>query len=308
MSATTILLYGRTNSGKSSQVGVLAEHVYKTTGKKTRLYTSDKGGIDPVAPYVTNGYYPYPTLDIIEPVEIGETSPWVFLNKSVRGYIRDTTGKWVLDAARNEQVGLYVFESMNSIAELLKLDMEQKAAQGVNIGGGGNIAFAVSGDGESFKIGGANMAMYGVAQSRIKEEVWQSQRLSAQYVLWTAGASKDDDGISTTKVIGPDVIGKALTGEVPRWFNYTFRIDVIAAQGGKPERHLLYLGSHSDVGAGNAPGLGNIRRPLDAPTIKETIIEPADLVKALHMVRDESAKAAVDVIKKRLEAHAKGGS
>ena len=292
MSCTTILLYGRTGSGKSTQIGVLAEHVFKTTGKKTRLYTADKGGADSITPYVT--------LGVIEPVEIGESSPWIFLNKACKGFTRDDKGKWVLDQAKNDTIGFYAFESISGIGELIKLDMEQKAATGTNIGGGGNISFLVSGDGESLKIGGSNMAMYGVAQSRLKEEIWSSQKLNAEYVMWTTGVSKDDDGVSAGKIIGPDAIGKALTGELPKWFNYTMRQDVLPAQGGKPQRHIIYLGSHMDVNAGNAASLGNIRRPLDAPPLAQMTVEPADIVKALQLVRDESQKVAVEVIRKRL--------
>lgn len=292
MSATTILLYGRSNSGKSTQIGVLAEHVYKTTGLNTRLATADKGGIDSIMPYVQ--------LGIIEPIEIGETDPWIFLNKVVRGYIRDAAGKWVLDKERNAKIGFYAFESLRGIAECLMLDMARKAGQGINIGGGANIAFGVKGDGEELKISGSNMAHYGVAQSRMTDEVWESQKLPAQYILWTSSVSKDEDGVSAGKVLGPDVIGKALTAEVPRWFHFTMRLDVLPAQQGKGERHLLYLGTHTDLGAGNAAALGNIRRPLDAPPLKELIVEPANIVTALRLVRDEGQQAAMEVIRKRL--------
>jgi hypothetical protein len=146
------------------------------------------------------------------------------------------------------------------------------------------------------------MAHFGVAQARMTEEVWESQKLPAQYVLWTSSVSKDDDTTAGGKVLGPDVIGKALTAEVPRWFNYTFRLDVVPAQNNMAERHLLYMGSHVDVGAGNAAGMGNIRRPLDAPPlegVKNNIIEPADLVKALTMLSG-GQDAATAAIKKRL--------
>jgi len=292
--ATTILLYGRTNSGKSTQIGVLAEHVRKTIGKNTRLYTADKGGIDPILPYVD--------LGIIEPVEIGESDPWVFLNKAVRGYIRDTNGKWVLDKKKNESIGFYAFESLRGIAEALMMDMARKASNGINIGGGSNIAFAVQGDGETLKISGSNMTHYGIAQARMTDEVWESQKLSADYILWTSSVSKDDDGVSSGKVLGPDVIGRALTAEVPRWFHYTARIDVLPAQGGKHERHIMYLGTHVDQGAGNAAGLGNIRRPLDAPHLKDITVEPANIVRFLQLVRDEGRAAAGEVIRKRLGA------
>lgn len=178
-------------------------------------------------------------------------------------------------------------------------NMTVKAGQNVSIGGGANISFSVGGDGETLKVSGTNMAMFGVAQSRMTEEIWASQRLSADYIVWTSSVSKDEDTTASGKILGPDVIGKALTAEVPRWFHYTFRLDVLPAQMGKPERHLLYLGNHVDVGAGNAAGLGNTRLPLDANKLETNIIEPADLVKALELL-DGGYNQAKEAIQKRL--------
>lgn len=285
----TILLYGRTRSGKSTQIGQLAESVFKATGKITRLYSADRGGFDPIKPYVD--------LGVIEVIEIGESDPWVFLNKAVRGYVRDANGKWV--AGKNDNVGVFAFESMTAFADELMASMARKAAENVNIGGGANISFQVSGDGETLKVSGSNMAHYGVCQSRIKEEVWQSQKLNAEFIVWTASASKDEDQEASGKVLGPAVVGKAMTAEVPRWFNLTFRMDALPATMGKPERHLLYLGNHVDPGAGNAVGLGNTRTPLDAPPITQNVIEPASIVKALELI-DGGYTSALETIRKRL--------
>ena len=284
----TILLYGRTRSGKSTQIGELAEYVKKTEGKTTRLYTADRGGIDPIRPYVD--------LGVIEVVAQNETDPWIFLNKAVRGQVRDAKGKWTPGV--NGNVGLFAFESMTAFADALMASMAKKAGENVNIGGGANISFTVAGDGETLKISGSNMAHYGVCQSRITEEVWESQKLDASYILWTASVSKDDDQTASGKVLGPAVAGKSLTHEVPRWFNLSFRIDAIPAQQGKPERHVLYLGNHLDVAAGNAVGLGNTRTPLDAPELPASI-EPASLVKAITLI-DQASLQALEVVKMRM--------
>lgn len=288
MTATSILLYGRTRAGKSASVAELAEHVYRTTAKKTRVYTADRGGTGPMAPHIQ--------LGIIDVVEQGATDPWIFLNRATKGQVRDADGRWV--PGNNGDIGLFAFESMTAFAEALMASLAGKAAEGVNIGGSANISFAVQGDGETLKVGGSNMAHYNVVQTRITEEVWASQRLAAQYILWTASVSKDDDTTSVNKVLGPQVVGKALTAEVPRWFNLSFRIDAIPAQGGKPERHIIYLGNSTDVTSGNAVGLGNTRVPRDAPELPASI-EPASLVKAIQLIEDANIKAT-DVVKRRL--------
>lgn len=288
-SRKTILLYGRTRAGKSTQIGELAEYVFKTTGKMTRLYTADRGGVDPIRPYVD--------LDIIEVVEQGESDPWIFLNKVVRGFVRGEKGNWVPGV--NDKIGLFAFESMTAFADSLMTSLAAKSALGTSIGGAANVSFTVQGDGETLKIGGSNMAHYSIVQTRITEEVWQSQTLNAPYILWTASVSKDDDLTASGKVLGPAVVGKALTHEVPRWFNLSFRIDAIPAQMGKPERHILYLGNHVDMAAGNAVGLGNTRTPLDSTPLPATI-EPASIVQALNLI-DQSHGQALEVIKRRMK-------
>lgn len=295
MPATTILLYARTGSGKTTQIGRLAEEIYTTTGKKTRLNSADRGGSDTIQPYID--------LNIIEPEYIGDCSPWIWLNKVVRGYVR-RNGRWVLDKAANAQIGLHAFESTHAIAKLLKLDMERKAALGINIGGDTNTSFDVTDGEEKLKVGTTKgFQKFSIPQARLWEEMLESHKLDTDYVLWTAGVNKGDDDVNTAaKVIGPDIIGNALTPSLPMDFHYTFRMDVKPGIAGKAPTHQLFLGTHQDSNAGNATALGNIRRPLDAEPLKEYIIEPADIVKALKAVRQDAQAQATAKIKARIEA------
>jgi hypothetical protein len=287
----TILLFGRTNSGKTAQIGVLADYVRKTTGLLTRLYTADKGGTSTIEPQIQDG-----TISV---VDIEATDPWIFLNNAALGNVRDAAGKWV--PGKNDHVGLFAFESFRSIAEELLQYCGDQATKGINIGGGPNVSFKVAGDGQTLTVGGGNQTHYRIVQERMTGEIWKSLRLPAPYILWSSSVSKDEDTTSSGKVLGPDVIGKALTAETPRWFHWTFRMDVLPAQMGKLERHLLYLGTHADVGAGNAAGLGNIRLPLNSPPLPTTIIEPADIVKAIELIEAGTA-AAIESRKKQFAA------
>ena len=284
----TVLLYGRTRSGKSTMLGELAEYVKKIEGKNTRIYTCDKGGVDPLQPYID--------LGIIEVVEQKDTDIWLFLNKAVRGFVRDEKGKWI--PGKNENIGIFAFESMTAFAESLMASMCKKAGENISIGGGANVSFSVGGEGEVLKVSGSNMAMYGICQARMTDEIWESQKLNASFIVWTASASKDEDQTAGGKVIGPALIGKALTAEIPRWFNLSFRIDALPAQQGKPERHIIYLGNSVDLASGNAVSLGNTRTPLDSPDLPVSL-EPASIVKALHLI-DEAGKGAIEKIKARL--------
>ena len=289
MAKKTILLYGRSGSGKTTLIGELSEYVMATYGLKTRLYTADRGGVDSIQPYID--------LGVIEIVRLGASDPWIFLDQASKGNVKDAAGKWV--AGDNAKIGLYAFESMKSFADAVMEWMKKKSAEGVNIGGGSNIAFQAQGDGLTLKIGGANQSHYGVAQGFMTEKIWASQNLNSEYLVWTSSVSKDDDGNSGGKILGPDVIGQKLTPITPGWFDLTFRTDVTPASQSAKEKHLLYIGIHADMAAGGAAALGNVRLPLDAPQLTSTIIEPASLVKALKLL-EGGAGAAKAAIQKRL--------
>lgn len=280
MAGTKILLYGRTGSGKTAQIGELAEYVFVKTGLPTMLWTADKGGTKTIQPYID--------LGIIQVTEIGTSDPFIFLNKACGGYVRDAAGKWV--KADLTKIGMAAFESFRSFADSMMICMEGKLAAGVNIGGSAGTSFQAASDGETLKISGGNQSIYGVAQNQIRNEVWNSHKLVVPYLIWTSAVSKDEDINAAGKVLGPDVIGKAMTTVTPYWFDYTLRCDTVAAQNGKPERHLMYLGTHADVNAGGAAGLGNVRLPLDG-TLSTTIIEPASIVKALEAIEGGSHSA-----------------
>ena len=286
----SILLYGDSGDGKSTLIGEFAEHVFKTTGKRTRLCSADRGGTESVKPYID--------LGIIELVLFDDSDPWVWLNSVVQGKIKKD-GKWILGA--NDNIGFYAFESLTSIGDELMLSLAKKAASGANIGGGASVSFKVNDSGENLSISGNNQSHYGVVQSQITEKVWQSQKLPG-WVAWTAAVKRDDDPNSVGKVLGPAVAGKALTGELPRWFTYCFRVAATPGSAGQAEKHILHMGDHSEAGS---KGLGNTRVPLDAPKIPSTV-EPASLVKAIKLIEDSYAPS-LEAIKKRLGDSLKPG-
>lgn len=291
-----MLIWGRSGSGKTQAVADLAEYIRMTTGKKSLVYSIDKGGVGPLLPLVELG-----VIDLIGQDFNGvDTDPFMFLAKAARGEVRDKAGKWV--KADLSQYGLVANESFTGFGDALMNALSEKAAQGVNIGGAAGINFTVNSDGESMKVGGSNMAHYQVSQSRMLDEFWRSQKLPVDYVVWTASASKEDDSTSASKVIGPAGPGKALTAELPRHCDLCFRIDCIPAQNGKPKRHVIYLGTSVDVNAGNAVALGNTRIPAGGKELPQTV-EPASIVKVLALLAESEATAKV-----ALEARLKGAA
>ena len=295
MKRKTILLYGRTRAGKSAQLGDLAKHIKITTGKNTRIYHVDNGGYGVLEPHIAAGF--------VEVIEMEGTSPWLFLAKAALGQVRDSAGHWVKGDLSN--IGMIAFEGLTAFADELMVDLSEKAAAGQSLGGQASVSFKVTSDGESINVGGNNMAHYNIVQNRITKEVWTSHKLQVPYILWTASLSKDDDSINSGKVLGPAVVGKALTSEVPRWFQYTFRIDALPSQQGKAERHVLYLGMSQDQTAGNAVVLGNTRVPLG--TELPPTIEPASLVQAMKLITDAENKAK-EAMQKEIAASVRTGA
>lgn len=293
MRKRTILMYSRSRGGKTTLLGELAEHVKVTTGKDTLIYSIDKGGIGPIIPLID--------LGIITLVSQDDTDPWVFMNKLSNGQVRDEKGKWV--PADMSRYGMVAGESLTGFSDAFMNDLAQMSARGINVGGAANVSFTVTDGAESLKIGGNNMGHYNVVQTRILDELWRSQRLPVPFVVWTAGQSKDEDQNAGGKVIGPAIAGKAMTAELLRHFDLSFRLDCTPSKGGLGEEHILYLGNNLDLAAGNAIGLGNTRVPLGAKTRDgkdlPPYIKPASLVQALKMI-EEAETVAKEAIKLRL--------
>lgn len=290
----TILIFGPTGAGKTAQIGELAEKLYKDNkasgvGWKTRLYAADPGGTDTIRPYIK--------LGIIDPIYMFGDNPWDWINNAVRGHRWNVqTQKWV--PGHDPEIGMYAFEGMTSMADALMSWMRDAATKGTNIGGAGAFSFTV-GTGESaIKVGSNNMAHYSVAQGRVYEVSTLSQYLPG-IVLWTAGDSRGEDD-SNGQVVGPQIAGKAMTGEAPRWFKYTFRISVELIPNAAP-KHVLYTDAHMEMAAKGAKAIANARIPLaGAKAVDVPLkIEPASLVKALDLI-SKRTDAATDEIALRL--------
>lgn len=284
-------MYGRSRSGKTAQLGEFAEWLKLTTGKKSLVNSIDRGGIGPIEPLIA--------LGVIDLVEQLDTNPWIFMNKIATGQVRDSNGKWV--KADLSQYAMIANESMTGFSDAFMIDLATQAAAGTNIGGAANVSFAISGDDTTLKVGGNNMGHYNVVQNRILDEVLRSQRLDVPYLVWTASASRDDDPNASGKVIGPAIAGKAMTAEMLRHFDLTFRLDCTPAGAGKKEEHILYMGNSIDLAAGNAVSLGNTRVPMGATTEIPASIKPASIVKALELI-DKASIEATEGLRKRLAA------
>lgn len=288
----TILLFADTGAGKTAQVGELARYLRRVEGKKTRLYSGDPGGARTVQPQINVGtivYVPVFHLD----------DPFDWLEQISRGRLPREDGRGWRDQTAEEaaETGLYAYEGFTGFGDLCMQNLAGLAARGQNIGGGASVTFK---QGQT-QIGSNNQAHFGIVQNALTRAAFQSFRLSnpeaagvqdEPYVIWTAAARRANDGDTNSPILGPQIVGKALTSEVPRWFIYTFHLVCLPADdfAKTPEEHRLYFGAHTDQTAPGSKAMGNNRTPMGVDPLPP-YISPADLPKALDMIRGKMAEA-----------------
>lgn len=305
MVKASFLLVGDSGAGKTAQIGEMAKHVFKESGGKvdlktkkivegsgltTRVYTADSGGWVTIQPLVNIG--------LVEIVPLQTSSNFFYsLTEAIKGKVPQTdpkTGKisWV---QKLKGVGLIAHEGLSAYSDCLMRAMADMAAKGINIGGGGAFNF----DDGPLKVGSNNQGHYLQAQEAIKRFVADSQWLlpSEMITIWTAVARRGEDD-NLAQVLGPQAAGKALTHDLPRWIQYTFRITKEPQEDGSV-KHRLYLEGHKDKMLKGAVGLGNSRVALDAEAIKmiPTVIEPASIVEAYKAIMKAAEKAEENVLK-----------
>src|SRR5678815_1000800 len=244
MSRRNSLIFGPTGSGKTGQLGELAEFNFAEDGLITRLYTADHGGFATIAPHVKAG--------LIEPVILTGQNPWAFAY-AVRGMVPDPTkpGAWHMDEKANARIGHWSFEGLHSWAYAMMRNLADRAAGTngrliENVGGKSPIRFNAGPDHPNLWIGSNNESHYGVVQGEVKDLCLRSFDLPGT-VAWTTLDLRGEDKESGNPVIAPYLIGKSGAENIPSWFHQTFHLVVEPATESKPPVHKLFLVPHKDA-------------------------------------------------------------
>lgn len=276
----SVLLYGDSGAGKTTQIGVLASWLMEEHRLRTRLYNADGGTPKAINDLVKAG--------LIEVVQCHKRpQPWVWIDAASKGKVLAEDGKtWVLDEARNALFGLYAYDGLTGFGEALLANMRDASEPQV----GGGMGMVVRQGGTTF--GTNTQAHYGLAQGCLIDAVGNSQTLPG-ISLWTATAKRTADADTLATVLGPQLPGKALTSDSPRWFQYCFRVNQTIEKGQLVYR--LYWEDFDDPTAPGAKCLGNSRLPLGANTGGKSYNEPADIGEAIRLfdrLHEEAARAA----------------
>lgn len=267
----TIALYAESGRGKTTQAGEYAKFVRKTRGQNAVLNTSDLGGYDSIAPLVR--------LGIVKPNQFNpQDDAWIWIDDACSGKNCDET------------TGLAIFDSGTSMAEALLTACSHSDFQ---IGQQKTQRFSVNRGAKSLSVSINNEAHYGVVQGFLLDAIWKSTWLTRKGidVIWTFSVHRGEEQ-DRTPILGPKLAGKALTAAIPKWFNYTFRLDTETREGANPE-HVLYTSVQSEL-AGLGHSFGNIRSPLGV-TPPPAIIRPASIIVAMEELERAQKEADIQI-------------
>lgn len=273
----TIGLYGDSGSGKTTQGGEYAKHIFKTLKKRTRYHGADLGGYDSIVPLERIGI-----LDVV-PFNPEVDDPWAWINNAVEG--RDAQGK-----EAPSDIGLHIFDSGTSMGEALLNSCAKLSAAGQEIGGRPAPKFVVNrlDANKRLNIGTNVDSHYMVVQTFLLDAIWKSTWLTrtGADVLWTFSVHRGEKA-DETPVLGAKLAGKALTASIPKWLKYFFRITSIP-QLDRPAIHRLYLQEQPEL---TGTTFGNARYPLDAQTSLPVYVEPANLAEAIRLIEQGQEEA-----------------
>lgn len=254
-----VLIYGAGGMGKSTLIASAAAHVWKTTGKKTRVVGADGGGTttalkilmdEGIVSYwpidqwdsnsifytldmATKGYWPEdvetPNSPLVPPTKEWKACPTCGGDSGAKGLtmVPKCGSCGVVFAAgttlrlQREPVGDFAGVGLVGFEGLTSFgDLLLRRLRVADPTGGHSIQ-----DG-TFKIASSGMQHYGAAQNYISQYVANVRLIPVPLIIWTAlEVRSDDDG---KPLYGPALPGKKLTSLCIPWFTDVLHLDAFA--------------------------------------------------------------------------------
>lgn len=301
----SLLVYGISGAGKTTQVGELAVWVHEKLHKKTRLVSCSGGGWTSIKPAVDAG--------IVQPLSIySRESAVETLDKLTKGYwpcdTEDPTAKLVPPEEQKDwgEVGALCFDSLTESCDwmMTKLLMAEAAGK-----------IKISALSMSFRDGTTTyaapaMSHYGNVQERLSQFIAQSKQIGDRYCMWTALELKASDDNTRLPLYGPDVIGKAKTAKASAWFDNTLHLHLSGGglKKGVPVRRLYFNTHFEDDGIPYiAKNRGHYSSPMSKLVDNKDYLEgdDASVYKFLQLL-EKSHESALGKFKDRLAGLAPG--
>lgn len=262
---TSLLFYGRSGTGKSTQARYVAEYVHRRFGKRTRFIALDRGSLwSPVADLVELGI-----VDALEFPTNSEFNPFAIMRKLRRGEWPEggiisaptpveskgangateikykTNTKWrSWNEKDSEEIGAYVIDSLTSYALALMSDAKQKNLRA------GNEAGSTPRNEDGEQSGTNTISHYGDVHTEVLDALNSFQMLPIHIAMFTAleGMGSDDSGGSKRPALGPDTVGKAINAVIPSRVQSCFHLGA-EGEGSKRVVKAWYESHDSEIPA-----------------------------------------------------------
>lgn len=213
--------YSESGAGKTTGLIYLIAKVFNETGKIARVYVGDgskmsyieaglvDAGVVQVMDFATRDYPLTVTQQICE-------GWWPVDPEDPQSKLRKLTPEEMA------QTGVWVFEGLSVMGAYImggiKGGLAYRGGQGEKIGQDSPIQIV---DPSGLKFGGNPMSHYNVGQRHMLQNIQRTKALPGHFVIWTAHERLGEDVESGEKLIGPEIIGKAMTSWISREFNNT---------------------------------------------------------------------------------------
>ncbi len=271
MARSVNLIYSDPGKGKTSFLASLANRVHRLTGKKTRLYTLDGGGIGHAEDYsdmdiaVAKGIVDVWYLRAPRYNEAGDRIPFYafeVLRQACQGWWPDAEGHpQPPEPDAFENVDLCIFEGLTSNGEEVLMRTSDMRAEGVQMGGPKSV-IAQFVDGKT-AIAGPGQTDWMAVQNELYRQVVYTRELPCM-VWWSALEGKgyykekqNEEG-GTLEGFGPKLVGNAKTLEAVRWFGHVLNLQTALVEG--ELRRRIYLQNYIDP-VMKLPHLACVRKP-----------------------------------------------
>jgi hypothetical protein len=228
--AEIVCVFGGSGAFKTAQAHFFAKYIYQRYGRITQLASCDGGGWKPLEPDIEAGLIEAWGISSLE-------NPRSVMRKLSQGFwpkvttAPDGTQRLVLAPPTAEtwkRVGLRVHEGLTSTANVIMRDAlnRQLVVSGDQRGEKGAIQFdekvqtldAMGKETTSTeKYSFATQGNYNDAQRAVYDFATNYRSLPCPYVYLTALEARGEEEDTRKTIIGPAVIGKAMTAQVGAW-------------------------------------------------------------------------------------------
>lgn len=232
--ARTVLLYGDSGLGKSTNARFFAQWMYEKTGLKVRLIAFEDSSKMIFQPLID--------LGIVEAVFLTKvTAPLVVMRRLSRGEwpILSGTGSvksWT--ALKPGEVSAYIIEGLTSGSEA---ELEQLREEHRMLREQAKDAFEVGGE----KFAPSSQTAFGFVQQEMLQALKGFGMLPVERVLWTAHECTGADEDTKEPIRGPGLVGKAATDKVRKYCGMLLHMDGVV-QKDKTLKPRIFYRKHPD--------------------------------------------------------------